>query len=129
MTYILYIYIYKAMRLRITQHGVSCNECNHQGFNLTRNQCSSTTSYPSFLTQIVYIYIYVYCVYVTGIVYMLQVLCICSYTCSYTWWGLYFVPISFILVDNTPYSRQYTLQYTIHLTVDNTPYSIQYTLQ
>ena len=21
------------MRLRITQHGVSCNECNHQGFN------------------------------------------------------------------------------------------------
>ena len=20
------------MRLKITQHGVSCNECNHQGF-------------------------------------------------------------------------------------------------
>ena len=30
--YFVYI-IYKAMRLRITQHGVSCNECNHQGFN------------------------------------------------------------------------------------------------
>ena len=23
------------MRLRITQHGVSCSECNHQGFNLS----------------------------------------------------------------------------------------------
>ena len=29
----IYIYIYiNAMRLKITQHGVSCNECNHQGF-------------------------------------------------------------------------------------------------
>ena len=26
------------MRLRITQHGVSCNECNHQGFNQGFNQ-------------------------------------------------------------------------------------------
>ena len=22
------------MGLKITQHGVSCNECNHQGFNI-----------------------------------------------------------------------------------------------
>ena len=69
------------------------------------------------------------------IVYMLQVLCICSYTCSFNCWGLYLVPISFITVDNTPYSRQYTLQYTpysIHLTAYNTSYSIHltvYTLQ
>ena len=25
------------MRLRIAQHGVSCNECYHQGFNLSKN--------------------------------------------------------------------------------------------
>ena len=37
----LYIDILKAMRLRITQHGVSCNECNHQGFNLSINTGNS----------------------------------------------------------------------------------------